>query len=147
MPDAIADELAIRQRVAAYSDAVNRRDAEAWGDCWTEDAVWKILGMAPEGREAIVGFWTNVMAGFPFVVQMPSECLVQVDGDTATVRAYLTETLKGADGTRMLTLGVYHDKLRREADGWRFSERDFHAMYSGPPDLSADAAGFPEDRK
>lgn len=145
MSDPIADELAIRNLVARYSDAVNRRDAEAWGNCWTEDAVWKIMGMAPEGRETIVGLWSQFMGGFPFVVQMPSECLITLNGDEATVRAYLTETGKGPDGSGMLTLGVYHDRVRREADAWRFTERSFHAMYSGPMDMSGEPAGFPAE--
>ena len=149
MSDNNADIQAIRDLVARYSDAVNRRDAEAWGDCWAEDgSIWRILGMAPEGREAIVGLWSQLMGGFPFVVQMPSECLVDVNGDEGSVRAYLTETGKGPDGSGLLTLGVYHDRVRRDADGrWRFTERDFHAMYSGPTDMSGEPAGFPEERK
>ena len=142
-----ADELAIRNLVARYSDAVNRRDAAAWGDTWAVDATWKILGMAPQGREEIVKLWEQLMGGFPFVVQMPSECLIAVDGDTATGRAYLHEWGKGPDGSGMVTLGVYHDTFRRDPDGWRFTERDFHSMYSGPADMSGTPAGFPEDRK
>jgi uncharacterized protein (TIGR02246 family) len=148
MSDESADIQAIRNLVARYSDAVNRRDAEAWGDCWAEQgSTWKIMGMAPENREGIVGLWTQLMSGFPFVVQMPSECLVEVSGDVGTVRAYLTETGKGPDGQGMLTLGVYHDRVQRDPDGWRFSERAFNAMYSGPMDMSGEPAGFPEDRK
>ncbi len=146
MSDTSADEAAIRDLLARYSDAVNRRDAEAWGETWAEDAVWRILHFAPEGREAIVALWKQLMSGFPFVVQMPSASLLTVSGDEATGRAYLTEHGKGPDGTALLTLGVYHDRFRRDADGqWRFTERRFHAIYSGPPDLSAEPAGFPEE--
>lgn len=141
------DELAIRNLVARYSDAVNRRDAAVWGDTWAEDATWKIMGMEPQGRETIVKLWEQLMGGFPFVVQMPSEGLVTVDGDTATGRFYLHEWGKGPDGTGMLTLGVYHDTFQRDPDGWRFSERDFNSMYTGPADMSGTPAGFPEDKK
>ena len=138
-----ADELEIRNLVARYSDAVNRRDAEAWGATWAEDGCWRILDMAPEGRAAIVALWKKLMQGFPFVVQMPSTGLVEVNGAAATGRFYLTEYGCGADGVGRLTLGVYHDRLRRTKDGWRFQERRFEALYSGAPDLS-DALSTPE---
>ena len=34
---AVQDELAIRQLIARYSDAVNRYDAEAWAATWAPD--------------------------------------------------------------------------------------------------------------
>ena len=142
MPDTTADELAIRNLVAEYSDAVNRRDAAAWADTWSTDAAWHILGMSPTGREAIVELWQGLMSSLPFVVQMPSDGTIRLDGDTGTGRFYLTEHARAADGSAMLTLGVYHDRFRRDPDRWRFAERRFHAMYMGPPDLSAEPAGY-----
>lgn len=142
----LADELAIRELIARYSDAVNRRDSAAWGATWATDAVWHIApGLSPEGRDNIVALWEQLMSGFPFVVQMPSACLVEVEGDQARCRFYLCEYGKREDGGGMLTLGVYHDRLRREKEGWRFVERRFHPLYSGPPDLSGAAAGFPKE--
>ena len=85
------------------------------------------------------------MSGFPFVVQMPADGLVELGGDEARGRFYLTEHGRGPDGTALLTLGVYHDRYQRDPDGWRFAERRFHAMYSGPPDLSAEPAGYGGD--
>ena len=35
----VADELAIRELVARYADAVARRDDDAWAATWTEDAL------------------------------------------------------------------------------------------------------------
>jgi ketosteroid isomerase-like protein len=142
MSDGSSDQLEIRDLVARYSDAVNRRDTEAWADTWAEDASWQILGRAPEGRAAIVALWQKMMSGFPFVVQMPSEGVVELSGDEASGRFYLTEYGRSADGTGLLTLAVYHDRFRREPDRWRFCERRFHALYSGPPDLSAEPAVF-----
>ena len=53
----IADELAIRDLVNRYSDAVVRRDAKAWGDTWAENAEWYILGNSICGRVEIVERW------------------------------------------------------------------------------------------
>ncbi|MCG8591309.1 MAG: nuclear transport factor 2 family protein [Proteobacteria bacterium] len=135
-----ADELQIRNLVARYSDAVNRRDADAWGDTWAQDGTWRILGQAPQGRETIVKLWEQLMSGFPFVVQLPSEGVVEISGSEASGRFPLSEFGRGPDGRGVFTLGIYHDRLRRDDDGWRFSERRFQVLYSGPPDLSAEPA-------
>ncbi len=131
-----SDETEIRDLLARYADAVNRRDTEAWGDTWAEDGCWRILGMAPEGRAAVVALWQKLMAGIPFVLQLPGQALIEVDGDEARCRVYLSEYGRSADGAGLLTLGVYHDRLRREPAGWRFRERRFEPLYSGAPDLS-----------
>lgn len=140
---ALQSELAVRNLVARYSDAVNRRDEAAWANTWAEDGVWCIVGMQARGRAEVVALWNKLMQGFPLVVQMPGECIVQVQGASAQCRAYLTESIKQPDGSALLSLGVYHDTIRCCADGqWRFARREFHAMYSGPPNLSAPAAGY-----
>ena len=54
--------------------------------------------------------------------------LIDVDGDQATVRAYLM-VLRGQT---VSTTGTYEDALVRLADGWRFSRRVFSAG-SPPP--------------
>lgn len=45
MTDFSATEAAIRQLHALYADAVWRKDYESFGDCFTEDAEWRISGM------------------------------------------------------------------------------------------------------
>ena len=140
-----ADEVAIRGLVARYADAVVRRDEGAWAATWAEDAEWHILGNPTRGRGEIVALWSKLMAGFPWVAQLPNSGVVDVDGDRATGRWYITELGKGPDGSASLTLGVYHDEYRRIADQWYFARRRFDVLYGGPPDLSAKPNPFPED--
>ena len=40
----LEDELALRNLMARYVDAVNRYDADAWIATWAEDGVWNLLG-------------------------------------------------------------------------------------------------------
>ena len=56
MSNNVADDLAIRDLVYRYSDAVCRRDQVAWSATWAEDGVWQLPG-APrtEGRAAPTG--------------------------------------------------------------------------------------------
>jgi uncharacterized protein (TIGR02246 family) len=140
----VADELAIRELVARYADAVARRDEDAWAATWTEDAEWHLLGRSASGRDAVVSLLKTLISGVPFVVQIPNSGIIQVHGETGSGRWYITEYAKTRDGAALFNLGVYHDEYRRTADEWRFSRRRFDVLYMGPPDLSARANPFPE---
>ena len=87
----LEDELALRNLMARYVDAVNRYDADAWIATWAEDGVWNLLGNPVEGREAILGLWQQMMSSFEYALLFPSSCLFEIDGDTATGHWYIHE--------------------------------------------------------
>ena len=146
MKDAqIGDELAIRDLVARYADAVARRDAEAWAATWAEDGEWHIFGQPTRGRDAVVALWKTLMGTLPFVLQVPSSGIIRVAGARGTGRWHVTEYGKRNDGAGTLTLGTYQDEYCRRGDDWRFRLRRFDALYMGPPDLSARALPLPVD--
>lgn len=130
--DTTADELAIRDLAARYIDAVNRRDAEAWGATWSEQGVWEILGNRVEGREPIVAFWNGAMAGFSFTFMMLGSGTLAIEGDRASGRWYLTEHLVGVDGSASMVCGVYEDRYVREQGEWRFAERRYAILRQTP---------------
>ncbi len=145
MKDAqIGDELAIRDLVARYADAVARCDAEAWAATWAEDGEWYIFGQPTRGRDEVVALWKTLMGTLSFVLQVPSSGIIRIEGARGTGRWHVTEYGKGDDGS-MLTLGTYRDEYCRIGDHWRFRLRRFDALYMGPPDLSAPALPFPVD--
>ena len=78
------DQIAIRALIDSYSDAVFRRDAQAWGATWAEDAVWNLAGTEVRGRDAIVGLWTQAMSGFPFVAFFAQIGQLAITGDHST---------------------------------------------------------------
>lgn len=125
------DEQEIRNLVARYADAVCRRDQDDWSATWAEDGLWQLPG-APvtKGRDNIVQLWAGAMAGFPFVAQLIQNGTVEVAGDSATGRWYITEHLKFADGNGMFNIGVYQDKYTRTSDGWKFAERHYAVLYN-----------------
>jgi len=47
----------------------------------------------------------------------------QLDGDTASGRAYLCELIHLRDGSSELNYAVYHDRYQRTPHGWKFTER------------------------
>jgi len=129
----IEDRLAIRELMDIYADAVNQRDAELWGSTWAEGSSWKlpvIPGMENvAGKENIVAAWNAGMAMFPFIFMSISVGDNQVDGDTATARAYTTEVGTTLDGTEIRPRGQYDDKLIKVDGEWLFIERIFNSLY------------------
>ena len=122
----VEDRLAIRERIESYNDAVFRKDADDWAECWAEDANWKVGDNTASGRTAIRELWVRLMEGFEAAGMYVAHGSVAVDGDTANSRSYMLEMLKGADGTERLVSGRYDDTLRRDADGkWRFTGRSY----------------------
>ncbi len=129
----IEDRLAIRELMDIYSDAVNQRDTALWASTWAEDSSWKlpvIPGMENVvGKENIVNAWQAGMAMFPFIFMSISVGDIQVNGNTATVRAYTTEVGTTLDGTEIRPRGQYDDQLVKNDGQWLFKERIFHSLY------------------
>jgi ketosteroid isomerase-like protein len=146
MSEFVEAESAVRQLHARYIDAVWRKDAEAYGDCWGESAEWKIIGSELRGRAAIVAFFVNIMQNFDRVIQFyhPPILEIAAGGTTGTGRTYVTEHNCLKNGKRAFTIGQYHEKYRNEGKRWRFTWRHFDLFYMGPPDLSAPFFEIPD---
>lgn len=125
------DRVAINDVLARYADGVNQRDADLWGGTWDVDAQWQLFDPEPvQGRDAIVVAWREAMAGFPFVVMMVSQGMVEIDGDRATGRSYSSEVATTADGKRVRVQGCYRDEYRKRDGQWGFSSRSFTVLNS-----------------
>jgi hypothetical protein len=99
------DQAQIRALHDCYADAVNRRDAAAWGALWAEDARWELMGMQVDGRAQIGA--------------------IVVTGDRAEGRVWTHELLDGPEGERR-PLGRYDDVYVKRGDSWLFAERRFN---------------------
>jgi uncharacterized protein (TIGR02246 family) len=130
------DEMALRNLMARYSDAVNRVDADAWIATWAEDAVWNLLGNPVSGKDNILALWKQMMSSFEFALMLPSTCLFEVDGDTASGHWYLTEYTRDPEGAASTVLSRYTDTYTRKEGQWLFQSRDYSFIYNGPADLS-----------
>ena len=143
----LEDQAAIRDLVHRYADAVCRRDQDAWAATWAEDGVWQLPG-APrmEGRDAIVGLWAGAMAGFPFVVQIVHYGVLEMDGDSATGRWYLSENIQVAPDDGRYNIGVYQDRYVKKDGQWLFAERHYAILYNdeGKGDMTGTVIPFPD---
>ena len=117
MPTVTEDRDEILQLLYRYNHAIDSGDAEGWADTFTSDAVFDAAGNLMSGREALVAFAASVH-GSRHVVANP---LIDVAGDTATVRAYILL----AHGDPVSVVGTYQDDVVRTDDGWRFAKRVF----------------------
>ena len=121
----IEDRLAIRERIEAYSDAVFRRDADAWIANWCENAVWSLPGLSVEGKPAIKSAWVEAMRAFKFAAFFATPGSIVVSGDAARARVYTTEVLTDASGAVRRIIGSYDDELTRENGAWLFRTRAY----------------------
>lgn len=134
----LEDELALRDLMARYVDAVNRYDADAWSATWAEDAVWNLLGSPVTGRDNILGLWQQMMASFEFAIMLPSTSLFEIDGDSATGHWYLHEYTRDLEGTGSTILSRYLDTYVKQDGQWLFKTREYNFIYNGAPDLTGD---------
>lgn len=131
------DVLEIQQLVARYNFAVDGGDADAFAGTFTPDGVFTVGGNEMRGHDALRAF-VEGRAGVAPRRHVVSSMIVDGDGDTATLRAYLQVVAAGDDGTFAIsTQGTYDDRLVRTGDGWRFSVRTF---ISDPPRPGAQPA-------
>jgi uncharacterized protein (TIGR02246 family) len=120
------DELAVRSLVAAYTDAVNRRDAEGMAAVFIADGVIEKPGFGDpvRGVEKILKRYRRLQRERDFLCQLINSGIVEVNGDKATARWWFTEVKKpvGSDDWLYL-IGVYQDESVRTPDGWRLARR------------------------
>jgi ketosteroid isomerase-like protein len=132
---AAEDELAVRNLVARYCDAVCRRNAAAWAATWVPDCTWDLGGgRVVTGREAALELWTSAIARYPWVAQLAPTGTVEVSGDTGRGSWWVLELNHLPDGDGALHLGHYDDEYRRTAEGWQFAARRFAMVYRGALD-------------
>jgi uncharacterized protein (TIGR02246 family) len=123
------DRQAIRERVDAYSDAVFRKDAEAWIECWAREAVWRLPGMEVAGRDKIKAAWVGAMGAFNLAGFFANPGSIVVEGDTATATNYTQEILILAAGGVRKIIGSYADDLVKEDGVWRFASRAYTVLH------------------
>ncbi len=132
-----AVEAHVRELHAHYSDAVFRKDLHAFGECFTEDAEWRIAGMVLRGRSEIVAAFSRIMDDARRVFMTFRNPLLRMEGsESACARTYLTEQCSWEDGRANYNIGRYFERFVWDGDRWRFSWRLYQVLYTGPRDVS-----------
>ncbi len=133
----VADELEIRNLLARLAMAADEGTPEEYAALFTEDARWIMAPLAGaaqafpprESRDEIVASLRERRAsggGGPgshtrHVVAMTH---VDIAGDTARSRSYMTYYRETASAPQLALIAVYDDDFRRTVDGWKLCARD-----------------------
>jgi len=83
------------------------------------------------GIERMQGVWD-------YFVQNAHPGTIELDGDTARGRTYISELMRGQGGSH-LNYAIYHDRYRRTPEGWKFTERVYEVRYVDTTPLAGSA--------
>ena len=138
---AIADRVEIEALRGEFTDAAMMRDRARLASLFTPDGALRMPNVPVElvGREEIRAGGERLQAQWDFFVQTTHPGTIQLDGDTATGRAYIQELARTRDGRQGLNFAIYHDRYQRTADGWKFAERVYEVRYLDTTPLAGSA--------
>ena len=145
---AIADRFEIEALRGEFTDALMMHDFDRFASLFTQDARWRIPDINAEfvGREEIRAGIERLQGLWEYFVQTPHPGTIQLEGDTAVGRAYVSELGHLRDGGSLLNYSVYHDRYQRTSDGWKFAQRVYDVRYMDTTPLTGsapDATGAP----
>jgi uncharacterized protein (TIGR02246 family) len=124
----LEDRVAIQELNGTYADGVVRADAETWATVWAEEAHWNLMGMAVDGRDAIVGLWTGAMGGLEAVSFHCIPSMIAIEGDRAKARVQTQEIMLTKEGKTRVIGGLYDDELTKRDGRWLFTSRKFRVI-------------------
>jgi ketosteroid isomerase-like protein len=146
---AIADRVEIEALRGEFTDAVMTNDHDHLASLFMPDGAVRIPlgGIEAAGREQIRALGERRQALADYFVQTTHPGTIQLTGDTATGRAYLSELARGRDGGSHLNYFVYHDRYRRTGDGWKVTERIAEFRYLDTTPLTGSAPHAASDAR
>jgi hypothetical protein len=109
---------------------------------FTQDAVLRIPAVNVEfvGRQEIRAGLERLGEGlWDYLVQTTHPGTIQLEGDTASGRAYVHSFGHMRDGSSHLNYSVYHDRYQRTPNGWKFTERINEIRYVDTTPLAGTA--------
>ena len=137
---AIADRVEIEALRGEYTDAVMMHDYDRLASLFTEDGAVRMPHIPAEAtsREEIRAGIQRLQGRLDYFVQNTHPGTIQLDGDTALGRAYISELMHGPAGSH-LNYAIYHDRYRRTPEGWKFAERVYEVRYVDSTPLAGSA--------
>jgi ketosteroid isomerase-like protein len=128
---AIAGRAGIGALRGEFTGAVMMRDYDRCASLFTPGGALRMPNVPADlaGREEIRAWGERVPAFVDYLVQTTHPGTIQIDGDTASGRAYLCEFIRLRDGRSELNYAICHDRYQRTSDGWKFAERVYEVRY------------------
>jgi ketosteroid isomerase-like protein len=135
---AIADRVEIDALRAEFTDASMMRDYDRLASLFTPDGALRMPNIPAElvGQVQIRAWGSRVPDFVEFLVQNTHPGAVNIDGDTASGRAYMSEIGRTLDGRQGWNYAIYHDRYQRTDNGWKFTERVYEIRYEDTSPLT-----------
>lgn len=127
----LEDRSAIERLLSEYAFRLDAGEFDAFADLFA-DGVW----LGHEGRDAVLA-WVRanlyLYGEVPLTQHAVTNVVIDVDGDEATARSYLTVTQRSPDAERLdvITTVCYADAFARTAVGWVWRERRVARRFVG----------------
>ena len=108
----IADRVEIEALRAEFTDAALMRDWDRFASLFTPDGAWRMPYVNVEflSREAIRAGIERMQDLWDYFLRTTHPGTIELAGDTAVGRAYVTEFGRFRDGRSQLHFSVYHDR-------------------------------------
>jgi len=137
----LIDRFEIEALRVEFTDAAMMHDYDRRASLYTEDGVYRIplVNIEISGREAIRASCERLQEPLDYFVQNTHPGPIQLLGDTAVGRAYISELGHQRNGSSHLNYGMFHDRYRRTEDGWKFAERVYEIRYLDHTPLAGSA--------
>ncbi|GAA0271573.1 hypothetical protein GCM10009127_09760 [Alteraurantiacibacter aestuarii] len=129
---AVMDRVAIEDMVIEYYAHLGGGEASAFGDYFTEDAIFDVNGLVANGREEIEAIYagigedeTSASNGGGQFHMILSNPVIRVDGDHATAQ-FLWTGIRNAEISAppvLVEQGREYDKLQKVDGKWLFTHR------------------------
>jgi len=141
---AIADRIEIEALRGELSDAAMMHDYDRFASLFTHDGAWRIPDVNVEfvSRDEIRNGIERAQGLWEYFVQTTHPGTIQLEGDTAVGRAYVSEFGRFRDGNSQLMYAIYHDRYLRTSEGWRFAERVYEIRYLDTTPLAGNGRTF-----
>ncbi|MGH3735338.1 MAG: YybH family protein [Micromonosporaceae bacterium] len=138
---AVTDRCEIEALRGEFTDALMMHDYDRLASLFTEDGAVRIphINAQAVSREEIRAGVQRLQGLWDYFVQTVHPGTIQLVGDTAVGRAYLSEFGRMRDGSSHLNYSLYHDRYRRTPDGWKFTERVYEVRYLDTTPLTGSA--------
>jgi ketosteroid isomerase-like protein len=118
----LADAIAVRDVVLGYARAVDRKDLDAVGRCFTPDCAYEgalASGTIADALATLRGAFERYARTMHFMGTQD----VTVDGDAAQAVTYCVAYHVRTNGRHATVAVRYLDTLARTPDGWRIARR------------------------
>ena len=120
----LADRAEITDLFVKLGRCLDEHDFDGLKAVFTEDVVGTTPGGTQEGRDALIAQARANHQDYDRLTHQFNSVLVDVQGDTGSIRAYVTGSFGHAADPRpeLVRIGLYRNKVVRTGEGWRISE-------------------------